>query len=122
MAIFLSQSCCSFLVISFFAFTYFVSFILIIILLSQFKFYRASSNKLSVNLVYLAQITLLSMKEKYCLIILLLSLSGLPPFMGFYVKVVILQSLFENHNYAVCLVLILCSLIMTFAYLRFSTY
>nr|YP_008994254.1 NADH dehydrogenase subunit 2 [Ophiacantha linea]AGQ49788.1 NADH dehydrogenase subunit 2 [Ophiacantha linea] len=52
------------------------------------------------------------------LVLSLLSLSGLPPFIGFVYKWVIFNTLLNNNFVLICLILILCSLISLFFYLQ----
>nr|YP_010889953.1 NADH dehydrogenase subunit 2 [Chuniphyes multidentata]WJJ69914.1 NADH dehydrogenase subunit 2 [Chuniphyes multidentata] len=119
--IFLSQSFSSHLTLTFFVFIYFISFILIInILIVSYNRNYYTHNK-GYKLKFLIEICYLNNKERYSLMILLLSLSGIPPLLGFYVKALILRGLFINTHYSVVILLLLCSLIITFAYLRFCT-
>ena len=51
-------------------------------------------------------------------VIVLLSLAGFPPFLGFYVKLKVFFSLIQEMKYVVSIIIILCSVLSTFYYIR----
>nr|QBF00241.1 NADH dehydrogenase subunit 2 [Stegana adentata] len=55
---------------------------------------------------------------KFCLFLNFLSLGGLPPFLGFFPKWIIIQQLVMNTQYFILIVLLMTTLIMLFFYLR----
>nr|QZI85964.1 NADH dehydrogenase subunit 2 [Rhynocoris fuscipes] len=60
----------------------------------------------------------LSFTEKMTIIILFLSLGGLPPFLGFMPKFVVIQLMITFESYGLILILVLTTLITLFYYLR----
>nr|YP_009485708.1 NADH dehydrogenase subunit 2 [Rhynocoris incertis]AVZ00844.1 NADH dehydrogenase subunit 2 [Rhynocoris incertis] len=60
----------------------------------------------------------LSFSEKIMIIILFLSLGGLPPFLGFLPKFVVIQLMILSQSYGMALILVLTTLITLFYYLR----
>nr|YP_009654862.1 NADH dehydrogenase subunit 2 [Pseudomictis brevicornis]QCI09430.1 NADH dehydrogenase subunit 2 [Pseudomictis brevicornis] len=59
-----------------------------------------------------------SMMEKFTYTILLLSIGGLPPFLGFLPKWMVIQSMINSHMYLLMVFLMLLSLLTLFYYLR----
>lgn len=57
---------------------------------------------------------------KFLIFSSLLSLGGLPPFLGFLPKWIIIQSLTQNERYLLGILIIVCSLITLYYYLRIS--
>nr|UXP34266.1 NADH dehydrogenase subunit 2 [Furcilarnaca armata] len=57
---------------------------------------------------------------KLLLFLTLLSLGGLPPFLGFLPKWIVIQSLIALHSYFICFIMILMTLITLFYYIRLS--
>lgn len=57
---------------------------------------------------------------KFCFLINLLSLGGLPPFIGFYPKWIIIENLIINKNIIVLFVSIIITLITLFFYIRLT--
>nr|YP_009489504.1 NADH dehydrogenase subunit 2 [Euryades corethrus]SPP23407.1 NADH dehydrogenase subunit 2 [Euryades corethrus] len=55
---------------------------------------------------------------KFSLMINFLSLSGLPPFLGFFPKWIIINFLINNNLLMICFIFIMMSLIMMFIYIR----
>nr|YP_009647917.1 NADH dehydrogenase subunit 2 [Poecilimon luschani]QBZ37718.1 NADH dehydrogenase subunit 2 [Poecilimon luschani] len=62
----------------------------------------------------------LSPPLKFCLFFLLLSLGGLPPFMGFLPKWLVIQSLVEMNNLFLIVVMVITTLLTLFYYLRLT--
>nr|YP_009127040.1 NADH dehydrogenase subunit 2 [Peirates lepturoides]AHH93170.1 NADH dehydrogenase subunit 2 [Peirates lepturoides] len=74
-------------------------------------------NKYSVS--YINQLTLSSnFAEKMLIIILFLSLGGLPPFLGFLPKWMVIQTMVISNTFPTLIIMILSSLITLFYYLR----
>nr|YP_009754529.1 NADH dehydrogenase subunit 2 [Myrmus lateralis]QIN90637.1 NADH dehydrogenase subunit 2 [Myrmus lateralis] len=59
-----------------------------------------------------------SLMEKYMYLMLMLSLGGLPPFLGFLPKWMVIQSMIQSNLYLLMLLLLLMSLITLFYYMR----
>nr|QMP96780.1 NADH dehydrogenase subunit 2 [Eratyrus mucronatus] len=59
-----------------------------------------------------------SMMEKSLIIILFMSLGGLPPFIGFLPKWLVIQSMISSNSIAVMFIMIMSTLITLFYYLR----
>nr|UXP34240.1 NADH dehydrogenase subunit 2 [Furcilarnaca chirurga] len=57
---------------------------------------------------------------KLLLFLTLLSLGGLPPFLGFLPKWIVIQSLIALNSYFICFIMILMTLITLFYYIRLS--
>nr|UPL65792.1 NADH dehydrogenase subunit 2 [Megalotomus sp.] len=62
-----------------------------------------------------------SMMEKYSFHIMLLSIGGLPPFIGFLPKWMVIQMMIKTNLYFIMLLMMLFSLITLFYYLRLIT-
>nr|YP_009503510.1 NADH dehydrogenase subunit 2 [Abroscelis anchoralis]AWX64118.1 NADH dehydrogenase subunit 2 [Abroscelis anchoralis] len=76
----------------------------------------------SFNIFYLSQMFILMNKNiliKFSMLINLLSLGGLPPFLGFLPKWMIIQQLSNNYSFIV-LLMILATLITLFFYMRIA--
>nr|YP_010502849.1 NADH dehydrogenase subunit 2 [Parasphendale agrionina]UXD78613.1 NADH dehydrogenase subunit 2 [Parasphendale agrionina] len=79
------------------------------------------SMMVSMNLSYITQtFNLMNNKKiiKFILFTSMLSLGGLPPFLGFFSKWVIIQYLIQNVMYTTTVILILTSLLTLFYYMR----
>lgn len=75
------------------------------------------------NIYYINQTFLIIFSNKYLKIIfflLLLSLGGLPPFLGFFPKWIIMELLISNNIYILIFFIILFSLITLFFYIRIT--
>nr|YP_010230038.1 NADH dehydrogenase subunit 2 [Diaphanosoma excisum]QST19920.1 NADH dehydrogenase subunit 2 [Diaphanosoma excisum] len=74
------------------------------------------------NLNYLNQISSLPHQSHILLIVLIsmLSLGGLPPFLGFFPKWLVINQLVWSENFILCMILILSSLFTLYYYLRIS--
>lgn len=84
-------------------------FYLIWIILKLFKYF---------NLIYLNQIYNLNLKNKFLKIFLffrIISLAGLPPFLGFFPKIIII---FKINRYFIIFIILIFSIIILFLYLR----
>nr|QNE85857.1 NADH dehydrogenase subunit 2 [Rhagio tringarius] len=57
---------------------------------------------------------------KFCLFMNLLSLGGLPPFLGFLPKWIIIQNLILNNQFMLMMIMVMASLITLYFYLRMS--
>nr|YP_009750095.1 NADH dehydrogenase subunit 2 [Enoplops potanini]QIJ46454.1 NADH dehydrogenase subunit 2 [Enoplops potanini] len=62
-----------------------------------------------------------SVAEKFACSMLFLSLGGLPPFLGFLPKWMVIQSLIHSNLYFILLIMMLSSLLTLFYYLRIMT-
>nr|YP_010596149.1 NADH dehydrogenase subunit 2 [Catamiarus brevipennis]WAJ48481.1 NADH dehydrogenase subunit 2 [Catamiarus brevipennis] len=85
--------------------------IIITMMISLFKKYSAS---------YINQLTMNSstFSEKMLIIILFLSLGGLPPFLGFLPKWMVIQTMIISNTIPTLIIMIMSSLITLFYYLR----
>nr|YP_009472895.1 NADH dehydrogenase subunit 2 [Aphelocheirus jendeki]AST10099.1 NADH dehydrogenase subunit 2 [Aphelocheirus jendeki] len=94
---------------------YLMIYSFIVIMLSNMFNYK--------SILYMNQLnfTSKSMMEKITYLILLLSLGGLPPFLGFLPKWMVIQSLMNNQMYLTLTVLVMTTLITLFYYLRMSS-
>nr|YP_010310361.1 NADH dehydrogenase subunit 2 [Daclera levana]UMY75896.1 NADH dehydrogenase subunit 2 [Daclera levana] len=63
-----------------------------------------------------------SLMNKYLFIILLLSIGGLPPFLGFLPKWMVILNMIESQLYMLIIYMLLMSLITLFYYLRMVSY
>lgn len=70
------------------------------------------------NISSLSQLNLLSSPLKIILSLITASLAGLPPFLGFIQKLLILKALLLNIEFILIIILILFSLIILWVYLR----
>lgn len=72
------------------------------------------------NINYLNQIfTLFNNKiDSFILIIIFISIGGLPPFLGFFPKFIIIYCLLIDKIYFLCLILVITALLVLFYYLR----
>nr|QIK50390.1 NADH dehydrogenase subunit 2 [Chorosoma macilentum]UPL65611.1 NADH dehydrogenase subunit 2 [Chorosoma sp.] len=59
-----------------------------------------------------------SLSEKFIYVILMLSLGGMPPFLGFLSKWMVIQCMIQSNMYMLLLMMMLMSLITLFYYLR----
>nr|YP_009472882.1 NADH dehydrogenase subunit 2 [Acanthaspis ruficeps]AST10086.1 NADH dehydrogenase subunit 2 [Acanthaspis ruficeps] len=84
----------------------------IILIMMIFTFYTLSS-------FYISQFSnMSSMTEKMTIIIMFMSLGGLPPFLGFLPKWMVIQVLIVSNSYTLLMIMILSVLITLFYYLR----
>lgn len=76
------------------------------------------------NIYFINQVNLKSPSiiEKYLVIIILLRLGGLPPFIGFLPKWIVIQSIVETNLYFPLILMMLTSLLTLFYYLRILSY
>nr|WRO45299.1 NADH dehydrogenase subunit 2 [Leptoglossus occidentalis] len=88
--------------------------ILVVLICSMFK----NMNALFINQLVSASPSLF---EKMTLTISLLSIGGLPPFLGFLPKWMVIQSMINSGLYLLMVVMMLCSLLTLFYYLRLMT-
>nr|WEF74779.1 NADH dehydrogenase subunit 2 [Parnassius acdestis] len=72
------------------------------------------------NIYYINQLFIMNMKFslKMSLLINFLSLGGLPPFLGFFPKLIIINFLIMNKLFIISFIFIMMSLIMLFFYIR----
>nr|SSD62313.1 NADH dehydrogenase subunit 2 [Parides photinus] len=72
------------------------------------------------NIFFINQLFIINMNYsiKFSLMINFLSLSGLPPFLGFFPKWIIINFLINNNFLMICFIFIMMSLIMMFIYIR----
>nr|YP_010586108.1 NADH dehydrogenase subunit 2 [Chimarra paramonorum]UZZ43844.1 NADH dehydrogenase subunit 2 [Chimarra paramonorum] len=77
--------------------------------------YNYMMNNLKMNQMYSMKITHLN---NFFLLMNLLSLGGLPPFLGFFPKWITIKFMLMNNLYFINLLMILCSLLTLFFYLR----
>lgn len=94
--------------LTYFSFYRFLS-ITIIFLLNNFKIF---------NLIQLFSFFKFNVIEKFLIFIPFLSLGGLPPFLGFFPKWLIIQSLLEIELVFILLIIVIFTLITLFFYLR----
>nr|YP_009445564.1 NADH dehydrogenase subunit 2 [Picromerus griseus]ATV99242.1 NADH dehydrogenase subunit 2 [Picromerus griseus] len=75
------------------------------------------------KLYYINQITSINMSsnEKISFLVMMLSMGGLPPFIGFLPKWITIQSLIHNQEFFIILIMILFSLVTLMFYLRAVT-
>nr|QFI35716.1 NADH dehydrogenase subunit 2 [Cressida cressida] len=73
-----------------------------------------------INIFFINQMFIINMNYliKLSLLINFLSLSSLPPFLGFFPKWIIMNFMINNNFLLTCFIFILMSLIMTFIYIR----
>nr|ACF10348.1 NADH dehydrogenase subunit 2 [Troides aeacus] len=72
------------------------------------------------NIFFINQLFIVNMNYsiKFSLFLNFFSLSGLPPFLGFFPKWIIINFLINNNFLLICLIFIMMSLIMMFIYIR----
>nr|YP_010262610.1 NADH dehydrogenase subunit 2 [Troides aeacus formosanus]UIX25140.1 NADH dehydrogenase subunit 2 [Troides aeacus formosanus] len=72
------------------------------------------------NIFFINQLFIINMNYsiKFSLLLNFFSLSGLPPFLGFFPKWIIINFLINNNFLLICFIFILMSLIMMFIYIR----
>nr|YP_009987492.1 NADH dehydrogenase subunit 2 [Bambusiphaga furca]QBZ37952.1 NADH dehydrogenase subunit 2 [Bambusiphaga furca] len=73
------------------------------------------------NIQYMNQINQLELKKKIKINMMILSLSGLPPMMGFFPKWMILKEMVMKSN-IMCFTMIMTSLISMFMYMQISSF
>nr|UPL66076.1 NADH dehydrogenase subunit 2 [Idiostolus sp.] len=76
------------------------------------------------NIYYLTQLIFYSssMMEKFTYIIIMMSMGGLPPFMGFLPKWMVIQSVMEYNMFNLLFILVMSSLLTLFYYLRLMSF
>nr|YP_007025073.1 NADH dehydrogenase subunit 2 [Gorpis humeralis]AEH21200.1 NADH dehydrogenase subunit 2 [Gorpis humeralis] len=62
-----------------------------------------------------------TLTEKMVLSLNMLSMGGLPPFIGFYPKWMIIQSMMENGSKIIIIIMVMCSLLTLLYYMRMLT-
>nr|UIG88103.1 NADH dehydrogenase subunit 2 [Halobates proavus] len=75
----------------------------------------------SINFINQMNMNMKTKTEKMSLIIMMLSLGGLPPFLGFLPKWLVIQSLMNNKCMMTIIILMMTSMITLFYYLRMMT-
>nr|UCC45974.1 NADH dehydrogenase subunit 2 [Eumenotes sp. HEM140] len=75
------------------------------------------------NIMFLNQICSInmSMMEKYSLLIMMLSMGGMPPFLGFFPKWIVIKTLMMDNMIMMMLTLVMTSIITLFYYMRSMT-
>nr|YP_010390386.1 NADH dehydrogenase subunit 2 [Ctenocephalides canis]UPV72708.1 NADH dehydrogenase subunit 2 [Ctenocephalides canis] len=96
-----------------FWFYFFIYFIISLIITMNFNFLKLyyMNQMLSNSMNYLTKIFLMMM---------FLSMGGLPPFLGFFPKWIIIESLINMNMIFYSIIMILCTLLMLYIYLRFA--
>nr|YP_009131241.1 NADH dehydrogenase subunit 2 [Cryptochiton stelleri]AIA77090.1 NADH dehydrogenase subunit 2 [Cryptochiton stelleri] len=74
----------------------------------------------SLNMSQFSNIFVWKFYSRYCLVLMLLSLGGMPPFLGFFGKMLILVELLSLGNIVISIILILGSMISLYYYLVLS--
>nr|YP_011010576.1 NADH dehydrogenase subunit 2 [Halobates poseidon]WPW47230.1 NADH dehydrogenase subunit 2 [Halobates poseidon] len=77
--------------------------------------------KKSINFINQMNINMKTKTEKISIIMLMLSLGGLPPFLGFMPKWMVIQSLMNNECKITIMILMMTSMITLFYYMRMIT-
>nr|YP_011010459.1 NADH dehydrogenase subunit 2 [Asclepios annandalei]WPW47087.1 NADH dehydrogenase subunit 2 [Asclepios annandalei] len=75
-------------------------------------------NKKSINFINQMNTNMKTKTEKMSLLIMMLSLGGLPPFIGFLPKWMVIQSLMNNDCKMIIMILMMTSMITLFYYMR----
>nr|YP_009489582.1 NADH dehydrogenase subunit 2 [Losaria neptunus]SPP23485.1 NADH dehydrogenase subunit 2 [Losaria neptunus] len=72
------------------------------------------------NMFFINQLFIINMNfsMKFSLLLIFFSLSGLPPFLGFFPKWIIINFFMNNNLMLICFIFILMSLVMMFIYIR----
>nr|YP_010866020.1 NADH dehydrogenase subunit 2 [Piezodorus guildinii]WGT93128.1 NADH dehydrogenase subunit 2 [Piezodorus guildinii] len=75
------------------------------------------------NIFFINQMNMINMKntEKISFLIMMMSMGGLPPFIGFLPKWITIQSMINNQEYIMIMIMIMFSLIILMYYLRIMT-
>nr|QUO98907.1 NADH dehydrogenase subunit 2 [Ctenocephalides felis felis]QXG83131.1 NADH dehydrogenase subunit 2 [Ctenocephalides felis felis] len=96
-----------------FWFYFFIYFIISLIITMNFNFLKLfyMNQMLSNSMNYITKITLMMM---------FLSMGGLPPFLGFFPKWIIIESMINMNMIFYSIIMILCTLLMLYIYLRFA--
>lgn len=82
---------------------------------------KVKTNYKNKNSLDLGDIVLLNKTNKslaFGLMVVFLSIAGIPPFVGFYAKFGVFLSLINNKSYVTATLTVLCSIVSTFYYLR----
>nr|YP_011010134.1 NADH dehydrogenase subunit 2 [Halobates sericeus]WPW46658.1 NADH dehydrogenase subunit 2 [Halobates sericeus] len=77
--------------------------------------------KKSINFINQMSMNMKTKTEKMSFIMMMLSLGGLPPFLGFLPKWLVIQSLMNNNCYFTIIILMMTSMITLFYYMRMIT-
>nr|YP_011010186.1 NADH dehydrogenase subunit 2 [Halobates micans]WPW46710.1 NADH dehydrogenase subunit 2 [Halobates micans] len=80
-----------------------------------------SFEKKSINFINQMNMNMKTKTEKMSFIVMMLSLGGLPPFLGFLPKWLVIQSLMNNECKMTIIILMMTSMITLFYYLRMIT-
>nr|YP_002970709.1 NADH dehydrogenase subunit 2 [Enithares tibialis]ACJ69534.1 NADH dehydrogenase subunit 2 [Enithares tibialis] len=75
-------------------------------------------NKMSINFINQMNINSMTMMEKMLYFSMMLSMGGLPPFIGFLPKWMVIQSMLTKSMYMLLLIMMLMTLITLFYYIR----
>nr|YP_011010225.1 NADH dehydrogenase subunit 2 [Halobates sobrinus]WPW46814.1 NADH dehydrogenase subunit 2 [Halobates sobrinus]WPW46840.1 NADH dehydrogenase subunit 2 [Halobates sobrinus] len=94
---------------------YLIIYSMIIMILTK------SFEKKSINFINQMNMNMKTKTEKMSFIVMMLSLGGLPPFLGFLPKWLVIQSLMNNGCKMTILILMMTSMITLFYYLRMIT-
>nr|QHR79668.1 NADH dehydrogenase subunit 2 [Cosmoscarta dorsimacula] len=93
---------------------YFVIYTIMIISLTSML------NKMNINYINQCFLTSFNSMNKLFLSIMLFSMGGLPPMLGFLPKWMVLQSMIYNNDYLISIIMLTTSLITLFYYIRIS--
>nr|YP_009544115.1 NADH dehydrogenase subunit 2 [Cosmoscarta dorsimacula]AZJ53290.1 NADH dehydrogenase subunit 2 [Cosmoscarta dorsimacula] len=77
-------------------------------------------NKMNINYINQCFLTSFNSMNKLFLSIMLLSMGGLPPMLGFLPKWMVIQSMIYNNDYLISIIMVMTSLITLFYYIRIS--
>nr|AZL35855.1 NADH dehydrogenase subunit 2 [Cosmoscarta mandarina] len=77
-------------------------------------------NKMNINYINQCFLTSFNSMNKMFLSIMLISMGGLPPMLGFLPKWMVIQSMIYNNDYLISIIMVITSLITLFYYIRIS--
>nr|YP_009544102.1 NADH dehydrogenase subunit 2 [Cosmoscarta bispecularis]AZJ53277.1 NADH dehydrogenase subunit 2 [Cosmoscarta bispecularis] len=77
-------------------------------------------NKMNINYINQCFLTSFNSMNKLFLSIMLFSMGGLPPMLGFLPKWMVIQSMIFNNDYLISIIMVMTSLITLFYYIRIS--
>nr|AZL35816.1 NADH dehydrogenase subunit 2 [Cosmoscarta heros] len=77
-------------------------------------------NNLNINYMNQCFLTSFNSMNKLLLMVMLFSLGGLPPMLGFMPKWMVIQSMIYNEDYLMLIIMVITSLITLFYYIRIS--